>query len=351
MTLRTFGASIVLLSFVVLAHPALAQTTPSNIPFTGQNVPINLSMIPSEPHPGDIIRLVIGSSAIDLDRSTITWYENNKVFAQGDGLKEASLVAGPLGSEATISVTATGDAGTVARVMARIRPVEIDLLWDSSAYVPPFYRGRALPGTSGDINVYALVQFQKANASLVAEKDIIYTWYRNDTLIASNSGRGASRLTLKSTARFDRDIIRVVAESVDTSFSGSATVVIPRKDTKVLLYENHPLFGILFHRAIVGEVNTNEREQKISAYPYFANINIPQESTLLYEWRVNNENIAPNPAEPNTLTISVNNYVGPANVELSLMSANDIFMRAQEAWRILFGESSNAFFESGVFGQ
>ncbi len=349
MKVHLVNASALWVLFSLSMSPVFAQTVPGYIPFTSQDAEMTLSIVPESPRPGETVQLTLTSSSLDLNRSTITWYANDSVVASGEGLHEARLVAGALGVQTTVRATATSEDGTTGTVSGRITPAEIDLIFEGTSYVPPFYKGRSLPGTGGEIRVYALVRFNKSSAAV--EKDIIYTWYRNGTLLSNASGRGKSRLILSSTARFDTDTIRVVAESPSTRSYASETLVIPRKEAKVLLYENHPLFGILFHRAIIGDVNTNERQQKVSAYPFYSNVGIPQESTLAYAWKVNNIEVPPSTTEPNALTIEVNDFLGPANIELSLVSSKDLFMHAEKSWRILFGETISTLFDSPVFGQ
>ena len=352
MTARSQGVIILsafLAAFLFSAGFAFAQEN-LYLTFIGGDKEVSITMVPNEPRASETVRLSVDSGAIDLDRSVIVWYSNKKEFARGNGLKDATILAGPLGSDTVIEVVAESNEAT-GRATARIRPVEIHILWNSDSYVPPFFKGRALPGTSGTVSAYALVHFQTLGGTLIPEKDIIYSWYQNGARVAHLSGRGKSSATFQSPARFDADTIKMAAESLDARFSGSTTIVIPREDAKLVLYENHPLFGILFHRAIVGEVNTAERELKVSAFPYFVRAFSPREETLFYEWHVNDKIVIPDKSARNSISITTNNYTGPADIALSLSSDNDIFTRAEATWRILFGESFGVFFDTNVFGQ
>ena len=310
------------------------------------NRPINLTVVPEHPAPGETVRLSLTSGAMDLDRSQITWEANGTSFAEGIGLKEARITAGETGSVTNISVRAEAENGDTGLAEARISPSEMELLWSTDSYAPPFFKGRKLAGADTRMSAYALTHFTR-NGVRVPEADIIYSWYRNGVFIAEVSGRGKSRAVLRGPTR-GTDLIRVDAEAADRTESAEASARVSAYDSKLILYENHPLFGILFHRAIVGDVNTIERELNLTAVPYFARTHDP--STLSYEWTVNDMAIESHPEEPETLTVTAKEYTGPADIGLSAMNSMDVLMRSVGSWRIIFGGSSGIF-TSGLFGE
>lgn len=313
--------------------------------------PLTLTVIPEHPAPGESVHLTIQSYSIDLNRSDITWSVNDKIIAQGAGIKDITVRAGALGTRTSIVVIATENDENVGQAAAIIAPTEVILLWDSDSYVPPFYKGRSLAGTSATLHAYALARLSTASGVPIPERDIIYTWSRGGTVLNSLSGRGKSSISLQGPALYGSDTLGVQAESSDRSVQGVASARIPATDTALELYENHPLFGILFHRAFAGDVNTNENEEKVTAVPYFAHVVSPSDSSLTYEWHVNDSPIAPNSDEPQTLTITAQNYTGPARISLSLTNANDILMRATNLSRLIFGGASNVFGSGNLFGQ
>lgn len=338
MNVRRVGILVVCATLVPLfAHAQLSLF------FTRQ---VTLTLTPENPAPGQTVQLSLASYAIDLDRSTITWKANGVMFAQGLGLKETTIVAGNMGSVTDITVEATADTGDNGSAEARLSPSELQLLWTSDGYAPPFFKGRKLAGTDATIYASAISSFSRSGTA-VPEVDVIYTWYRNGSVVASASGRGKSRVTLQGPAR-GTDVIRVVAETADRSQRAEASVPVTAYDPRLVLYENHPLFGVLYHRAIVGDVNTVERELKVTAVPYFAHTEAPQ--TLTYEWVVNGFDIEPNTETPETLTLTADDYTGPAEIELAAMNPADFLMRSAGSWRIIFGGTSGIF-TNALFGE
>lgn len=315
---------------------------------TGLERDLDLSLSPARPTPGQTVQLSIKTFAIDLLRSNVVWYANDREIARGPDVTEASVVAGPLGSETRIFVTAEDEEGTVAIAEAVIRPTEIDLLWEADSYVPPFYAGRVMPGTNSPIRLQALTRFKTTDGKTLADSDIIYTWYRNTTIAAE--GRGKSTVILPGPQLFDMETLRVVAVSADRTLSGEASVTLSGRDPPIMLYENHPLFGILYHRSLEPGATTMEIEQKVSAVPYFARINSPSDAGLAYEWSVNGSRIEPNPREPQTLTIAAGGYSGPVDIGLELTSMSDVLMRSTGAWQLIFGEQSSFFGGLNPFG-
>lgn len=347
--MRFFASALIVLGapFIANAQYDFLDTLPIGTVDTSKQLILDIT--PNNPGPGDSVRLTLRSSAIDLDRADIIWTINGT--ASTTHAKEQIVIAPKIGSTLTIEVDAVDIDENRGHAEAVLRPTEVALLWSADSYAPPFFRGRTLPGSNATIRAYALARLTRANASLVPESDIVYTWYRNDTELVALSGRGKSSITIDGPSLFGADTIRVEVSSVDRSLRGAASARIPAVDTILTLYENHPLFGILYHRAIIGTVNTNEREQKITAVPYFAHVSSPESETLSYTWHVNDIDIPPDLDEPQTLTIDASKFRGLATIELSLVNALDIFMRASGVWRIDFGENNSLFTGTGnVFG-
>jgi hypothetical protein len=315
---------------------SLAQTTSAQV-FNPLENALRIVVDPAYPVPNTPVRISVQSSAIDLAESTILWTVGTTTVAEGVGITSIRPLAGPVGSNRLVTVEVSSAEGST-RAQTRLATTEIDLLWESDSYTPPFYRGRTLAGTQSQIRMQAIPRFRLPDGTYIAEKDIVYDWYRNDTLVVNASGRGKSTAILKGPSPYGADTVTVRARS--GTLVGEARVRIPAQDTPLSLYENHPLFGILYHRALEGGVSTLETEQVVTAVPYFANIDSPSNNALSYEWVVNGTPVQSSAAEPETLTISVENYTGPARIELTVTSAADIVMRAARSWEMQFGSTS-----------
>lgn len=327
-----------IMGIVVIFAPLILHAQAS---LTGLERSIRLTMQPAYPAPGETVALQAESYGINLDRSTVIWYADTKEIARGEGLKTASVTTGKLGSVTNITVVAEEFGGLIGSSELILRPTEVDLIWQSDSYVPPYFRGRTFAGAGSTINAEAIVRFVKSDGTEIPESSIIYTWYKGSTRIFS--GRGQSSITTTSPILFGTEELSVDAESVDGLYHGHASVQLTSVDPFLMLYENHPLFGVLYHRALVGSVTTLEREQKVTAVPYFAPITTPHDAGLIYDWALAGKKIASDPEHPDTFTITTKGYSGSVPIDLNLTSATNWLLNAKGAWEMVFSESSTLF--------
>lgn len=320
----------------------------AQVALTGLERPLDLKMTPEHPAAGDTVTLTVSSYGVDLERSQIVWYADKKEMARGTALTSTTVDAGTLGSAKEITVIAEETDGLIGSATATVRPTEVDLLWESDSYSPPYFRGRTLSGTNATIRAQAVVRFIRADGSTIPEEDIIYSWYKGTTRILS--GRGKSSMITTGPSLFGNETLAVAAESADGLYHGRASVNITGVDPNIELYENHPLFGVLYHRALLNDATTLESELRVSAVPYFAHVTAPQDSSLVYEWRHGTTDITPDPKHPETLTINAQGYQGTATIDLRLTSLTDLFLRASGAWNITFSDA-NPFFGSDPFAR
>ena len=320
--------------FFFLISPAASAHAQIAAPSTDGR--ITISMTPENPVPGGYVHLSALSSMIDLERSDVTWYADNMLIAQGIGQTEADVSAGPLGSEVVVAVIAQSADGAIASGQAFIRPTEVDIVWESDSYTPPFYKGRALPSAGTKIRAQAIADLKRPDSTLVPESGITYTWRRNRSVIQTASGRGRSFATFPAPALFGTDVIEVEAVSADGTLAGKASVNIPSIEPMLLLYEDHPLFGILYSKALGETATVKDAEVTFAAVPYFAQAVSPDDSQLAYNWTVNGERVPADYIRPSAVTINAEGSSGSARLALSLTRARNWNMKAEGAWQISF---------------
>lgn len=317
--------------FVLLIVPVIAHAQL----LTGLERPLDVSMVPQYPAAGEEVSLSISSYGVNLDRSAIVWFADGKEIARNT--TEVKVTAGKLGSVMNVTVVAEEPDGLIGSGSARIRPTEVDLIWSSDSYAPPYFKGKRLAGSSARIRAEAIVRFVRPDGTTISSSDIIYTWNRGSARILS--GRGRSWVELAGPALFSSEEITIHAQSIDGTYLGRASVRISGVDPTIELYENHPLFGVLYHRALTGSVATAEKEQKVTAVPYFAHISSPSDAALSYRWNIAGLAVKPDPDEPQTVSITTNGYAGPAGIQLDLTSVDDLFLKARGTWELVFSES------------
>lgn len=295
------------------------------------------------PHETAILRAV--GNDIELSRGVISWIANGEHIASGIGLKETSLKLDALGTAVTVEVIVVAPDGSRSAASAVIRPTEVDLVWSAGTYTPEFFDGRALPSAGSTMRAEAIARFRRANGSLFSTDDLEYTWYRNNRVLGSISGRGKNIVHIEAPALFGTDVISVTVASLDGAWSGSAAERVASREPILLLYLVHPLFGILTNAALPAYATAGDREATFAAVPYYADTS-RKESNWAFRWTVNDNVIAASDDE-NRLIIRTENETGVARVNLLFSHIENWLQSAQGTWNITFEPAAR----SGFFGR
>lgn len=324
------AAGAILLGLLSVA-PVYAQLGIGSI---GTNLSIDLS--PAYPQPGDTVRLTLQSTSADLVHSTIVWRVNGSIVAQGEGTDSTTVIAGGLGKETDIEVEAVTSDGTSASAQATIIPTEVDLLFGSDSYVAPFYAGRALPSAGTNIILQAVTRFKEPGGSIVTNSDIVYTWRNNGEVLGSLSGRGRSTAIIPVLHLYGANAVSVEAHSSDGVLAGAATLSIPSVVPHLTLYQDHPLYGIMYNSALGPSSFISESEMTFAAAPFFAQARSANDPRLSYAWSVNGSDVAPAPSAPSEITINADRSSGLALVGLELTSSSNFYLDAKDSWNVTF---------------
>src|SRR3989344_1682977 len=330
----SFGVSLAFLIAFAASAAFLPAVASAQAGFGGFGADLTLSISPQYPSPNAAVHMEAQSNSVDLDTLDVSWYKDGEKIGGGAGVKEIDVVAGALGSEVAIEVVAREDGFAVASAQARIVPTEVDLLFESDSYVPPFYKGRAMPSAGTLLHLEAIPRFKRTDGSLVASDGIIFTWKRGGSVIRSASGRGTASASLDSPGLFGTDLISVEARTPDGKFSGSASTRVASTEPRLLLYKDHPLFGVMYHQALVAQNFIPETEMSFAAVPYFAEARGANDGRLVYAWRVNGNDIANDSERPSQITINAERSSGNALIELALSHATNFFMSSFGRWGV-----------------
>ena len=331
--LQLFFVLLSVCAFVAITSPAYAQLN-----LTDTSNALTVAFSPLTPSPGDTVTVSVQSSLIDIGESDILWQADGKKIAQGRGVNSATVTVGALGTETRIGVTVVAPDGTSASTEAGIIPSELDLVADSDSYTPPFYGGWPRPSAGTTLHLQSFPRFKRGGTTLSAS-ELIYTWRRNGEVLGTISGRGRATANIPVEHLFGTDTISVEARSLDNRLSQSASVTIPTEDPALSLYEDHPLYGVLYHKALPASVFILGVEATFAAVPFFAQARSMYDAALTFDWRVNSAKIPANPKNPSKITINAENSSGIALVELGVTHATNFYLDAKDAWNITFSSS------------
>lgn len=330
-------AAAVIAALLIAPGAALAQL---DSPSTGG---LSIVFSPRSPAPGDLVSLTLESNRYDLAHDTITWQINGKTTLSDIGATRTSVTAGAAGSATTISASITGDDGA-ASVTATLVPTTVDIIWEGNSYAPPFYGGRTLPSPGGTIEVEALPVVREHGAIVPADK-LVYTWTVNGAVQSDISGRGKNTATIDAPIFSDSAIVEVDVETQDGLAGAAGSVTIPAADPFLRLYEDHPLYGVLYDHALDPTTIVDEPELSFAAVPYFADRGA---ATLAdaFNWKVNRASVEPATDTPDEITINGGKAGGTALINLSYSDMVNHLYAPSGAWVITFragGTSINPF--------
>lgn len=320
---------VVLFVCTVLPLPTHAQY---DVPgFSGT---LTISSDPSSPAPGESVRLSAQSFIMDLQSSVVTWYVDGVKKESGQGKTSVLVTVPKEGTAILVRAEALGPEG-VSTGSITLRGASLSIIWEASSYTPPFYRGRALPSPESTVHAQAITRFVRSGGSEIPPSDIEYMWYKNGSLLRSISGRGASTVQFDSPLLFATDVITVEAVSADHAFSATASVRIKSVEPTLELYESHPLYGIVWERAIGTNTTVYDTQATFITSPLFAAATSPIHRSLVYEWSVDGKSLPSDPDAPNEVRITAPEG-GGGSVGLNLSLAGSLFGDASKSWSFLF---------------
>ncbi len=157
----------------------------------------------------------------------------------------------------------------------------VDLVWEGNGYVPPFYQGGVPWSKQALIRLWAIPQgFSNPNT-------LIYRWTKSGTVLGSLSGVGKNTLEIMDSVLSKTQDFRVDIMSADNIILASRNYKVTPKEPQLLVYENHPIQGFLFNRAIESEYNLSRDEATFTALPFFLGIQSLDQESLSIIWRSN----------------------------------------------------------------
>lgn len=225
--------------------------------------------------------------------------------------------------------------------VAQTTEPSVRLLWEAASYTPPLYRGRALPSADTPVRILADARFVTAQGTVVPERSITYTWTINLRVREDLSGVGKSTILLNGPSLFGALIVTVEAWGPNNSFYGTNTIRIPAVQPVLALYNDDPILGVSYRKAIGAGTTLRSDQTTLVAEPYFFNVSSALSPALLYSWYVNDTPVLADDDNPSRITLNVEGgKSGNALVTLALKHSTQQLQTAERSWQI--GISSTA---------
>lgn len=308
--------------------------TPQEIIDSIQNN-IQVSITPQFPKAGDTVSIRLQSYSTSLDQASISWIVGGEVMSKGFGLTDFSATAGKIGSKSTVTAQiVTANGSTITKTIV-IQPADIDLLWQATSYVPPFYQGKALYPHQGLITFTAIPNVSISANVAKSISSYVYTWKKDGDVLGDFSGYGKNTFTLRGTIISRPLTITVNVSSTDGVSLGSASVTVKPNSPQIALYENSPLMGILYNKNLSNHVMQG-KELSIKAEPFYFNTGT-EPASLQYKWTMNGKSLS-SQNDPTTLTVRNEAGIsGKSTIGLQISNTLKTLQFASDSMSITFG--------------
>lgn len=209
-----------------------------------------------------------------------------------------------------------------------IHAQEVDLLWQGDTYTSPFYKGRALWSNQSGITFLAIPHNLGNSANLT------YKWTKNGIVLGNISGMGKNTLTFTNSIISRPQTIKVEILSNNNAVLSSASVTVIPISPTLVVYENNPLYGFMFHREINGVHRLQEQEITYTAFPFFYSVFNHSDNSINYEWRTNTGETE----NTNSVTYRIpDNTSGTSQIQVRANSVNKILQNNNKSFLIEFG--------------
>jgi hypothetical protein len=303
--------------------------------FAAVSTDISMNVLPSNPAPNADVNISLNSYVNNLDIVLITWSVNGKNILSGIGKKIFSTKAGAPGTATVVTATIALPDGIVTNTVT-IRPSVMVLLWQADdSYVPPFYKGKAMPSPDSEVKVVAMPEI-KTVSGLANPQNMTYSWQKDYTNNVDGSGYGKNAFIYVNDYLQDTNNISVTASTVDQQYSVDASVDIGTTQPKILFYKNDSALGTVWDNALT-DSHKIQGPEIVQAAPYFISPAEIQNPRLIWNWFINDEMVDVLGFQKNLMPlIAQAGLSGISTLKLELSNQDKVFETASKEINIEF---------------
>lgn len=335
---------VVFLSFAIFFNFLYTPKTSAQVPAEVLD-PLTLESSPQIPQPNSSINFFIDSHNIDLNNSRIIWTVNGKEELNSRGGKTFKTTAPDIGKKMTVLVNVTTEGGSNYSKSITLTPAEVDILWETDGYTPPFYKGRALYINEGSITLTAEPQFKTPDGKMINPNDIVYKWKNGSIIIGESSGRGMRSITIQGNKLLRPIEITVEAYANQYGLSAEKAIVFEPQKSDVVFYEESPLYGILWNKTLGGVFNLANTEIQIKSELFNFSANDVKNNKINYSWSINGTEYAELYKSTSVILKPKEGTGGTSNISVKATNENRIFQIGENEIGIKFTEKNNSLFE------
>ena len=299
---------------------------------------INIEMSPDNPGPNEEVYVSLVSYITNINAANIVWKINGKTQKSGTGEKSFSFKTGEMNTTTTLEILIETQEGETIQKTFVIKPISVDLIWESEGLVPPFYKGKSLLSHQNKVTLIAIPHITSTNGTEIGIKNLMYTWKRNGTVIDTASGFGKNAYSFISPLISRPIDIAVEITTLDDSGVGYANLNLVPSEPLVVFYEKNPIYGIEFQKTLSGAKELkNSKEITVVGIPLFFGTTNLNSSDLSYKWSVNGSQINNDPRQAIQVFRQQEGVSGISNISLSIENGKKILQYASNNFSLILG--------------
>jgi hypothetical protein len=300
---------------------------------------IEYQFVPISPKAFQNVRVTLVSYIEDLNSASITWRVDGQTSASGKGLKNFSFKTGSVTQTVVLEIFVKLNDGRLSQKTYRIKPVDVDLVWQSESFTPPFYRGKKMFSHENNLTFVAIPHMTDGSGVEINPKNLTYKWTRNDQVIDYASGYGKNILSYKGPLISRTQSIHVEVTDPNSSQRGFAIIDLPPVDPEMHLYKKDPLYGIEFQKALSENLDLKgSKEVTVVGMPYYFGILKSYSSDIIYRWRINGASVGEDIKTNSQTFRQVEGQSGVAKISLSAENIEKTLQSARADFNLKFGE-------------
>lgn len=325
------------IAFLLAFSSVFTSITNAQIPGSIDGVEISVS--PEYPSPGQNVKISLESYTTNLNAASIVWIVDGKNALQGIGAVSINVSAPDIGKKTAVTaVIVTAESKEVKKSVI-LKTGDVDLVWESSGYIPPLFKGKALFAYQNGIKVTAIPHLSGASGKEIDPKTLVYKWTKNDKVMQDQSGYGKQTFTFVE--ELPRPIeIEVIVTTRDGGEQGRALVTLEQGNPSLLFYEEDPLYGVFYNKAIKNRFTLKKEEVSILAVPYFFSNVGGENSPITYSWSINNL-LQPDISTNRSITLrSKEDSEGSSDLSLEIRNTGKILQGAKQNTTLLFSKQT-----------
>lgn len=231
-----------------------------------ESSPFTFSIVPQYPEPYGEALITPRQGTMSLSNATMTASSDGKMLYQG-AIQPVAVKLGKAGSVTAVRITISS-GGIPNTETIYLQPQDMSLIVEPVSSAPPLYPGKSLVPLEGNTRIVAVANFKDARGSTLKPSSLSYEWTVDGQLIQNSSGVGKSAILVASPLQYRARTVSVVVNSSNGSITSGASVSITAQEPTVLVYQNDPLLGIRFNRALSGTYTIGGAEASLYGTTY-----------------------------------------------------------------------------------